>query len=97
MVPLSCEWLDIGSWPAIANVVEPDDLGNAVVASTTILLDSCHNVIVSEDDHLLAVIGMDDCVIVHSPDATLICKKSDSQRLKEMLSMIERKSPGRYS
>jgi mannose-1-phosphate guanylyltransferase len=97
MVPLSCEWLDIGSWPAIENVAEPDDLGNAVVASTTILLDSCHNVIVSEEDHLLAVIGMDDCVIVHSPDATLICKKSDSQRLKEMLSMIERKSPGKYS
>jgi mannose-1-phosphate guanylyltransferase len=97
MVPLSCEWLDIGSWPAIENVAEPDDLGNAVVASTTVLLDSCHNVIVSEDDHLLAVIGMDDCVIVHSPDATLICKKSDSQRLKELLSMIENKSPGKYS
>jgi len=97
MVPLSCEWLDIGSWPAIETIAEPDDLGNAVVASTTIMLDSCRNVIVSEDDHLLAVIGMDDCVIVHSPDATLICKKSDSQRLKEMLSMIENKSPGRYS
>jgi len=97
MVPLSCEWLDIGSWPAIETIAEGDDLGNAVVASTTIMLDSCRNVIVSEDDHLLAVIGMDDCVIVHSPDATLICKKSDSQRLKEMLSMIERKSPGRYS
>ena len=97
MVPLSCEWLDIGSWPAIENVAEPDDLGNAVIASTTVLLDSCRNVIVSEDDHLLAVIGMDDCVIVHSPDATLICKKSDSQRLKELLSMIETKSPGKYS
>ena len=97
MVPLSCEWLDIGSWPAINTVAEPDDLGNAVIASTTILLDSCRNVIVSEDDHLIAVIGMDDCVIVHSPDATLICKKSDSQRLKELLTMIEKKSPGRYS
>ena len=97
MVPLSCEWLDIGAWPAVETIAEGDDLGNAVVASTTVLLDSCRNVIVSEDDHLLAVIGMDDCVIVHSPDATLICKKSDSQRLKELLSMIENKSPGRYS
>jgi mannose-1-phosphate guanylyltransferase len=97
MVPLSCEWLDIGSWPAIQNVTEPDSMGNAVVASNTILLDSCHNVIVSEDDHLIAVIGMDDCVIIRSPDATLICKKSDSQRLKELLSMIEAKAPGKYS
>ncbi|MBT3202246.1 MAG: mannose-1-phosphate guanylyltransferase [Phycisphaerales bacterium] len=97
MVPLSCEWLDIGSWPAIENVAEPDDLGNAVIASTTVLLDSCRNVIVSEDDHLITLIGMDDCVVVHSPDATLICKKSDSQRLKELLAMIETKSPGKYT
>jgi len=97
MVPLPCEWLDIGSWPAIVTVREADAMGNAVVADNTVLLDSCRNVIVSEDDHLIATIGMDDCVIVHSPDATLICKKSDSQRLKELLSMIEKKSPGKYS
>jgi len=97
MVPLSCEWLDIGSWPAVETVKELDDMGNALVAGNTVLLDSCRNVIVSEDDHLIATIGMDDCVIVHSPDATLICKKSDSQRLKELLSMIEKKSPGKYS
>jgi len=97
MVPLSCEWLDIGSWPAVQTVKELDDMGNAIVADNTVLLDSCRNVIVSENDHLIATIGMDDCVIIHSPDATLICKKSDSERLKELLSMIEKKSPGKYS
>jgi len=97
MVPLPCEWLDIGSWPAIAKVIEPDADGNAVVAQNTAVMDATGNVIVSEDDHLLAVIGMDDCVIVHSPDATLVCNKSDSQRIKEFLAMIESKYPGTYS
>ena len=97
MVPLPCEWLDIGSWPAVAKVIDPDADGNAVVARNTAVLDATGNVIVSEDDHLLAVIGMDDCVIVHSPEATLVCNKSDSQRIKELLAMIESKYPGRYS
>ena len=97
MVPLPCEWLDIGSWPAIAKVTDLDADGNAVVAENTVVLDATGNVIVSEDDHLLAVIGMDDCVIVHSLNATLVCNKSDSQRIKELLAMIESKYPGRYS
>ena len=45
-------------------------------------------VIFAEDDHLVAVVGMDDCIIVHTADATLVCNKSDSQRLKELVDMI---------
>ena len=88
MVELGCEWLDVGSWPALESVTERDDAGNAVVAENTLILDSFRNVIVSEDDHLLAVLGMDDCIVVHSADATLICNKSDSQRLKELVAQV---------
>jgi mannose-1-phosphate guanylyltransferase len=88
MVELNAEWLDVGSWPALENVRPLDESGNVVVAENVALLDSFRNVIVTEDDHLLAVLGMDDCIIVHSPDATLVCNKSDSQRLKELVALI---------
>ncbi len=88
MVELPCEWHDVGSWPDLGRVVKPDADGNAVVASRAALLDSADNVIYAEDDHLLAVVGMDECVIVHTPDATLVCGKSDAQRLKELVDMI---------
>ena len=88
MVELPCYWQDVGSWPALTDVVKLDADGNAVVASRAALVDSSHNVVYASGDHLLAVVGMDDCIIVHTPDATLVCNKSDSQRLKELLEMI---------
>ena len=90
MVELTCWWLDLGSWPALGDVLTPDADGNAIVAARTALLDSDSNVIFAEDNHLIAVVGMDDCIIVHTPDATLVCKKSDSQRLKELVDQIHR-------
>ena len=97
MVELHCEWLDIGSWPALESVSELDDCGNVIVATNSVVLDSFRNVIVTEDDHLLAVLGMDDCIVVHSADATLVCNKSDSQRLKELVNLIEQKYGNKYS
>ena len=96
MVDLKCEWLDVGSWPAMENVVELDDSDNAVIAENVEVVDSFRNVIVSEGDHLLAVLGMDDCIVVHSADATLVCNKSDSQRLKELVAQIEKRYGRRF-
>ncbi|MHC4295594.1 MAG: mannose-1-phosphate guanylyltransferase [Planctomycetota bacterium] len=96
MVELKCEWLDIGAWPALENVVELDEAGNVMVAENVAVTDSFRNIVVSEDDHLLAVLGMDDCIIVHSKDATLVCNKSDSQRLKALVGLIEDKYGGKY-
>ena len=96
MVELNCEWLDIGSWPALESVSELDESGNVVVARNTAVLDSFRNILVSEDDHLLAVLGMDDCIIVHSGDATLVCNKSDSQRVKELVELLGEKFGRQY-
>jgi mannose-1-phosphate guanylyltransferase len=90
MVELQCEWVDLGSWPALDDAIEPDQQGNSIVAENHVIMDSFHNVLVSSEGHLLAVMGMDDCIIVHSPDATLVCKKSDHQRMKELVSAIEK-------
>lgn len=96
MVELGCEWLDVGSWPALENVTDLDEAGNAVVAENAFLVDSFRNVVVSEDDHLLAIMGMDDCIVVRSADATLVCNKADSQRLKEFAQLLEARYGKRY-
>jgi mannose-1-phosphate guanylyltransferase len=96
MVELTCGWLDVGSWPALADVLEPDADGNTIVANRTAILDGSRNVIFSEDGHLVAVVGMDDCIIVHTADVTLVCKKSDSQRLKELVDKIGRRFGSAY-
>ncbi len=96
MVTLGCEWIDLGSWPSLEDVLDLDQQGNAIVAENHIIMDSFRNVIVSSGDHLMAVLGIDDCIIVHSPDATLVCKKSDNQRLKELVAAIERTYGKKY-
>jgi mannose-1-phosphate guanylyltransferase len=96
MVELNCQWLDVGNWPSLENVSNLDEAGNVVVAANAVLQDSFRNIIVSEDGHLLAVLGIDDCVIVHSADATLVCNKADALRLKELLILIEQKYGKKY-
>lgn len=96
MVELKCEWLDVGSWPALEDVSDLDESGNVVLADNAILLESLRSVVVSEDDHLLAVLGMDDCIVVHSKDATLVCNKSESQRIKDLVSLIARQYGAKY-
>jgi len=94
MVELNCEWVDVGAWPALAEVCEPDESGNVIIADNVTITDSFRNVIVSQDDHLLAVLGMDDCIIVHAPDATLVCRQSDAQRIKELVNrLVEQHGP----
>jgi mannose-1-phosphate guanylyltransferase len=96
MVELNCEWLDVGTWPALERVLAADDADNISVAENSIVLDGFRNVLVAEGSHLLAVIGMDDCIVVHSNDATLVCNKSDSQRIKELVELVGQKYKNRY-
>jgi mannose-1-phosphate guanylyltransferase len=89
MVELDCEWVDVGAWPALEQVGRLDDSGNVVQAERSLLVDSARNVIVSEGNHLLAVVGVDDCIVVHTPDATIVCNKTDAQRIKDVVGQVQ--------
>ena len=86
---MPCHWVDVGAWPAMEAVIQADGDGNVSVCSEVIHLGSRGNIVVSEDKHLIATIGVDDLVIVHSPDATLICKKRDAAGIKELVNNIK--------
>lgn len=87
-VELGCHWVDVGSWPAIESIIEADADGNVSACEHVMHLGSRGNIVVSEEKHLIATIGVDDLVIVHSPDATLICKRRDAQGIKELVSNL---------
>jgi mannose-1-phosphate guanylyltransferase len=50
---------------------------------------------VGEDGHLLAVIGADDLIVVHTADATLVCPRNRAQDIKQLLKRIEGEAGGR--
>jgi mannose-1-phosphate guanylyltransferase len=95
-VEMPCRWLDVGSWTSLVDIFEPDHADNTVAASNVQILDAGNNIFVSESDHLIAAIGVSDLVVVHSEDATLICRKQDAQRIKQMVEQVEKNSGERY-
>jgi len=95
-VEMPCEWLDVGSWPSLADVFKPDDAGNIHAALNVMTLDARGNILVSESDHLIAAIGVTDLIVVHSDDATLICRKEDAQRIKELVAHARDATGDRY-
>ncbi len=96
VVEMDCEWLDVGSWTAIPDVFDLDAMGNALVAPNTARIDASGNIVVSEDEHLIALIGVKDLVIVRSGDATLVCTKEAAQQIKDMVGLLKEHHGDRY-
>ncbi|OHB63178.1 MAG: hypothetical protein A2168_05510 [Planctomycetes bacterium RBG_13_50_24] len=89
-IKLDCRWLDMGSFAALVDVISSDESKNIVVAGQSELLDCKNSIVVTEDKgHLIAAIGLDNMVVAHSPDATLICHIDQTHRLKELLDLIK--------
>lgn len=88
-VPMPLSWLDVGSWPAYANTLNRDSQGNAVAANKEILLDCANTLVVSHDDnHLVAAVGCEDMIIVHTPHATLICHAQNAEQIKALHGLV---------
>ncbi len=96
-IQLDCQWLDMGSFAALADVIKSDENNNVVVAGASELLDCRNDIIVTEDKgHLIAAIGLEDIVIAHTPDATLVCHVSQTERLKTLLERIEQHGRAKF-
>ena len=97
VVELPIKWLDVGSWPALAETLETDESGNAISAPNFVYLDSEDNIVVCDDPkHLISLIGVNDMVVVHTKDATMVCPKSESQRVKELVGKVKEKFNNKY-
>lgn len=89
-IRLACDWVDLGSFDGLVQITGGDDNNNIVASSSHRLLDCHNNIIVTEDKgHLIAAIGMDNMIVAHSQDATLVCPVDQAQRLKELLEHME--------
>jgi len=96
-VPMPVDWLDVGGWPAYGQTLAADAHGNRGSGNRTLLIDSRDNLIVSDDpNHLVAVVGVEDLVVVHTSDATLICPLAQAERIKQVHKAVEERFGEEY-
>lgn len=81
-------WDDVGTWDSLAAHLPKDNAGNALLGDA-ILLDAHGNTVVSHD-HLTAVVGVRDLIVVHTEGATLVCHKDHAERVKQIVDKIRR-------
>ena len=88
VLPSSFDWDDVGAWPAVAKHFKPDAAGN-VSRGLTVVEQGRNNIVFSEGGHLVTVLGVDDLIVVHTANATLVCPKSKAQDIKALLKQVE--------
>jgi mannose-1-phosphate guanylyltransferase len=91
-------WDDLGSWPALARHIKSDKDGNCSVADV-VQVDSSNNIIFDARSNNLtpiALVGINDAIVVQSDDAIMIAAKSESQKIKQLVSKLAKDKRFKY-
>ena len=89
LVRADFHWSDIGSWKAVAEQLPADADGNTSVGEH--LMVQSRNTHVQSDDRLIAAVGVDNLLIIDTPDAVLVANKDASQQVKEVVAKLRHK------
>jgi len=95
-VEMNCDWLDLGSWTSLAATLTPDTANNVAAAPNALVVDGMRNIVVSESEHLIVTLGVDDLVVVHSDDATLVCRRDKVEQVKDLVNLRVKKCGDRF-
>ena len=86
-LPIDVDWNDVGSWTAIQDVWEQDEAGNALRGE--ILALNTYDCVVSSPHRLITLLGVEDLIVVDTPDALLICRKDRAQDVKTLQAILK--------
>ena len=81
-------WDDVGSWQALSRLHRPDEDDNTVIGSH-IGIDTKGTIVHSEGDHTIVTIDLQDMIVVHTDDATLVAPKRAEERVREVVKELE--------
>ena len=99
VLPVDFAWDDIGNFTALEGLIDKDASGNCVLLSENsqvLAREATGNILVSNGDHLLAVLGVEGLVLVHSKDVTLLCPKDRVEDVKKLVQDLEDSGRARF-
>ena len=89
------DWDDVGSWHALARLLGDDAQGNTLDGNVC-QVDSNGCIVRSPGDHLIAIAGVQDLIIVHTPDVTLVARKDDENAVRNLVAELEARGHSQY-
>jgi mannose-1-phosphate guanylyltransferase / mannose-6-phosphate isomerase len=92
MEPLAAGWNDLGAWDAVWQVAPKDDHGNAAVGDA--IFADTRNTLVHATSRLVGVVGLDDVVVVETPDAVMVARRDRSQDVTLIVNALGREQRG---
>ena len=88
-------WDDVGSWQALARLHGTDENGNMIVGKH-LGVHTSGTIVRGPHDHLIVTLGLKDCVVVHTPDATLVANKHDEESIRQVVKLLQEKGWTEY-
>ncbi len=93
-------WLDVGGWNRMPHVLEGDRFDNSVFARNALIRDSRGNLIYQDEaaagERLVALLGVENLVIVETDDVLLVCHRDRSEDVRELVKALEKQGWERY-
>jgi len=96
VIPSSFGWSDLGTWNSAYENLPKDYLDNAVAGDNVVVIDSTRCMVKAPNNKLLLLQGLDDFIVVDTPDVLLICKREKEQEIKEYVAEIKRNKGDQY-
>ncbi len=87
MVEMNCDWNDLGSWDAVYESNKKDSKGNVKIGN--VIEQNCSNSMLYSSERLVAGVGLDNVIIIETPDAILACNKNDTQGVKQIFEKLK--------
>ena len=81
---------DIGTWANLSSGLYPKDADGNIIQGLSKGIGTYDSIIFSQEQHLIATLGLRDLIVVHTPDATLVCKKDKAQDIKKLTQILEK-------
>jgi len=94
LVPADIGWSDVGSWDAVYDISHKDADGNVVDGEVLAL--NCSNTLLRGSSRLLAAAGLEDIIAVETPDAILLCRRGESQTVREIVDAVKVRGGGEH-
>jgi mannose-1-phosphate guanylyltransferase len=84
------EWDDLGGWQSLSRLEGTDENGNTIIGRH-LGLSTAGTIVRTDDDHLVVTLGLKDCIVVHTPNATLVASKHDEEQIRQVVKELEKR------